>query len=38
MAAGLDTVTLPRPLLSPGGADVELIVGVLSEHSSKVVT
>ena len=38
MAAGLDTVTVPRPALSPTGADVDLIVGVLPERSSKVVT
>jgi hypothetical protein len=38
MAAGLDTVTVPRPPLSPTRADVDLIVGVLPEHSSKVVT
>jgi hypothetical protein len=37
MAAGLDTVTVPRPPLSPTGADVDLIVGVVPEHSSKVV-
>jgi hypothetical protein len=38
MAAGLDTVTVPRPPLSPNGADVDRIVGVLPKHSSKVVT
>jgi hypothetical protein len=39
MAAGLDTVTVPRPPLSPNGADVDRnIVAVLPEHSSKVVT
>jgi hypothetical protein len=38
MAAGLDTV-MPRPPLSPNGADVDRnIVAVLPEHSSKVVT
>jgi hypothetical protein len=38
MAAELDAVTVPRPPLSPTGAGVDLIVGVLTEHSSKVVT
>jgi hypothetical protein len=38
MAAVLDTVTVPRSPLSPTGADVDLIVGVLPEHPSKVVT
>jgi hypothetical protein len=39
MAAGLDTMTVvPRPSLSPTGPDVDLIVDVLPEHSSKVIT
>jgi hypothetical protein len=42
MAAGLETVNVLAPPLSPTGADVDLIVDVLSavlpEHSSKVVT
>jgi hypothetical protein len=37
MAAGLDTVTVPRAPLSTGPV-VDVIVGVLPEHSSKVVT
>jgi hypothetical protein len=28
----------PRPRLSPAGADVDLIVDILPQHSSKVVT
>jgi hypothetical protein len=35
---GVDTPTVPRSPLSPTGADVDLIVGVLPEHSSEVVT
>jgi proline-rich tail region repeat protein len=38
MAARLDTVTVPRPPLSPTGPDVDLIVDVPAEHSSKVIT
>jgi hypothetical protein len=38
MAAGLDTVAVPRPPLSPDGADVDRTVAVLPEHSTKVVT
>jgi hypothetical protein len=38
MAAGLDTVTVPQPPLSPTGVDVDLISGGLPERASKVVT